>query len=283
MRNNDIEQLLLDPRTLIDIGLAAGREIMAVYADNAFGHRRKSDGSPVTEADHRAEAIILEGLRAAWPDIPVVAEEEVSAGRIPGASAKFFLVDPLDGTREFIERNGEFTVNIALVERGRPVAGMIYAPALGQLFVASDGQAWRADVNHGFAETLAPIRTRPAPGRLAVVGSRVHCGEDTVEWLKRFDIQELVSRGSSLKFCLVACGEADLYPRFGRTMEWDTAAGDAILRAAGGLTTTIDGVPLSYGNRGRQGEADFANPPFLALGDTTLRDTAGRLLVRLSG
>ncbi len=264
-------------KTLIDIGLAAGREIMAVYADATFGHMRKGDGSPVTEADHRAEAVILKALAAEFPGIPVIAEEEAAAGRVPETAETFFLVDPLDGTREFIERNGEFTVNIALIEQGEPVMGMIYAPALGQIFVSARGEAWRADVDHGFAGALRAIRTRPAPDRLAIVASRANCTDETLEWLKRFEAQSFVSRGSSLKFCLVACGEADIYPRFGRTMEWDTAAGDAILRAAGGMTTTIDGTPLTYGNRGRTNDADFANPWFVAFGDLRLRSlVAGR-------
>ena len=266
-------------KTLIDIGLAAGREIMSVYADSTFGHRHKSDGSPVTEADQRAEAVILRALAAEYPDIPVVAEEEASAGRVPPGSEKFFLVDPLDGTREFIERNGEFTVNIALIDKAKPVAGMIYAPALGLIFAASEGQAWRTEADHGMAGPLRPTTTRKAPERLAVIASRVNCGEETIEWLGRFHVGSFVSRGSSLKFCLIACGEADIYPRFGRTMEWDTAAGDAILRAAGGMTTTIGGIPLSYGKRARQGEEDFANPPFVAIGDVTLSDAAGRPLL----
>jgi 3'(2'), 5'-bisphosphate nucleotidase len=255
---------------LIDIGLAAGREIMAVYANATFGHVRKGDGSPVTEADHRAEAVILEALATAFPDVPVIAEEEVTAGRVPAVGERFFLVDPLDGTREFIERNGEFTVNIALIEHGVPVMGMVYAPALGDMYAASEGKAWRADVEHGFAGPLRPMRTRAVPDRIAVVASRANCTEETLAWLKRFDPASFLSRGSSLKFCLVACGEADLYPRFARTMEWDTAAGDAILRAAGGLTTTVDGRPLTYGNRGRADEADFANPWFVACGDPTM-------------
>jgi 3'(2'), 5'-bisphosphate nucleotidase len=263
------------PKTLIEIGLAAGREIMAVYADSTVGHRQKGDGSPVTEADHRAEAVILQALAAEAGDIPVIAEEEVSAGRVPAASEKFFLVDPLDGTREFINRNGEFTVNIALVDKGIPVMGMIYAPALGHVFAAVNDSAWRADVDHGRAGELRTIKARPAPKRLAAVGSRSNCTDETMAWLKRFDVEGFVSRGSSLKFCLVACGEADIYPRFGRTMEWDTAAGDAILRAAGGVTTTIDGRPLGYGNRGSGVDADFANPSFVAFGDPSLRDAAG--------
>lgn len=272
----------LTPKTLIEIGLAAGSEIMAVYADSTFRHIHKGDGSPVTEADHRAEAVILKALSAEAAGIPVVAEEEVSAGRIPAASERFFLVDPLDGTREFINRNGEFTVNIALIEKDRPVLGMIYAPALGQIFVAVNGVAWRTDVTHGLAGELRPIQARPAPKRLAAVGSRSNCTDETMDWLKRFDVDGFVSRGSSLKFCLVACGEADVYPRFGRTMEWDTAAGDAILRAAGGVTTTIDGIPMTYGNRGRVGEADFANPAFLAFGDPALRDASDRPILAVS-
>ncbi|MDQ6434149.1 3'(2'),5'-bisphosphate nucleotidase CysQ [Mesorhizobium sp. LHD-90] len=268
------------PKTLIEIGLAAGREIMAVYADVTFGHRHKGDGSPVTEADHRAEAVILQALAAEAGDMPVVAEEEMSAGRMPAIEDRFFLVDPLDGTREFINRNGEFTVNIALIEKGFPAAGMIFAPALGQVFVAAGGMAWRAQVNHGVAEELKPIRTRPAPARIAATGSRSNCTDETFQWLKRFEVEEFTSRGSSLKFCQIACGEADIYPRFGRTMEWDTAAGDAILRAAGGITTTIGGIPLSYGNHNVSGGDDFANPSFVAFGDPALRDAAGERILR---
>ncbi|MEQ1951598.1 3'(2'),5'-bisphosphate nucleotidase CysQ [Mesorhizobium sp. CN2-181] len=266
----------LTPKTLIEIGLAAGREIMAVYADSTFRHIHKGDGSPVTEADQRAEAVILQALSSEAADIPVIAEEEVSAGRVPEISDRFFLVDPLDGTREFINRNGEFTVNIALIEKDKPVLGMIYAPALGQIFVAAKGTAWRADVTHGLADELRPIKARPVPKRLAAVGSRSNCTDETMVWLERFDVDGFVSRGSSLKFCLIACGEADIYPRFGRTMEWDTAAGDAILRAAGGMTATIDGIPMTYGKRGQAGEADFANPAFVAVGDPALRDASGR-------
>jgi 3'(2'), 5'-bisphosphate nucleotidase len=270
-------------KTLIDIGLAAGREIMAVYADSTFAHRHKRDGSPVTEADHRAEAVILEALAAEFRGIAVIAEEEVSAGRVPPASERFFLVDPLDGTREFIERNGEFTVNIALIERDRPVAGMIYAPALGLIFAAAEGRAWCTEADHGVAGALRPIATRPAPKGLAAVASRANAGQETTEWLGRFHVESFVSRGSSLKFCLIASGQADIYPRFGRTMEWDTAAGDAILRAAGGMTTTLAGIPFAYGKRDRGQDADFANPSFVAFGDPALADAAGRPLLAAGG
>ena len=260
----------MDARSFIDIGLAAGREIMAVYAEMTIAAMRKSDGSPVTEADQRAEAVILSGLQKLWPSVPVVAEEEAAAGRIPSASESFFLVDPLDGTREFIERNGEFTVNIAFVAAGRPVAGLVYAPALGQLFIGDQTGAWQADTQGGTIGVLNPIRVRPAPQRLTVVASRANCGTDTHSWLEDLPIGEIVSRGSSLKFCLIAAGEADIYPRFGRTMEWDTAAGDAVLRAAGGELRCIDGEAFTYGKRGRPGVSDFANPNFVALGDRTI-------------
>ncbi len=264
--------------SLIAIGLAAGREIMAVYADKAFANTDKKDGSPVTDADHRAEAVILEALRHEFPKVPVVAEEEAAAGRLPETAAKFFLVDPLDGTREFIARNGEFTVNIALVERGIPVAGMIYAPALGSMFVGAEGGAWRAWVNHDRAGALQPIRTRRAPPVVAAICSRSNSGDRTDRWLRGFDVRTRIAAGSSLKFCRIAEGEADIYPRFGRTMEWDTAAGDAILRAAGGSVRSLDGQPLAYGKRGRADAADFANPDFVAYGDARLlqREPTGR-------
>jgi 3'(2'),5'-bisphosphate nucleotidase len=256
-------------KSLIDIVLAAGSEIMAVYADMTMVAARKDDGSTVTEADRRAEALILAALREHHPSIPIVAEEEAAAGRIPSASESFFLVDPLDGTREFIERNGEFTVNVALVQSGVPVLGLVYAPALGDVYLADSGGAWSGRVKHGHAGNLHLIRTRPAPPSLSVVASRVNCGDDVHAWLDKLPIAGFLSRGSSLKFCLVASGEADLYPRFGRTMEWDTAAGDAILRRAGGMTLAGDGHPLVYGKRQRTAEADFANPPFVAMGDAS--------------
>ena len=155
-----------------------------------------------------------------------------------------------------------------------PVVGMIYAPALGLIFAASEGQAWRTDVGPRHGGTVAPHHNR-AGRRIALPSSPAAstAAYETVEWLQPVSMSgSFVSRGSSLKFCLIACGEADIYPRFGRTMEWDTAAGDAILRAAGGVTTTIDGIPFSYGKRGRPGEADFANPAFVAFGDVTLSD-----------
>jgi 3'(2'),5'-bisphosphate nucleotidase len=260
---------------LVEIALEAGREIMAVYADTFIEATVKGDGSPVTLADQRAERVILDGLAAAFPGVPVVAEEEVTAGRIPASAARFFLVDPLDGTREFLGRNGEFTVNIALVEHGVPVAGVVFAPALGQLYVADGGTAWRADVQAGRCGEFIAISARPAPARIAATTSRSHAGDDTDTVLGRFDVQRREPRGSSLKFCLIADGQADLYVRKGRTMEWDTAAGDAILRSAGGTTVGLDGAPLVYGRRWTAAGADFANPDFLAVGDRTLRQRDG--------
>lgn len=256
--------------TLIDIGRAAGREIMAVYADKSFSSIDKTDGSPVTEADHRAEAVILRGLRSEFATIPIVAEEEAAAGRVPHTAGCFFLVDPLDGTREFIARNDEFTVNIAFIENGVPVVGMIFAPALGSMFVGSAAGAFHALVGSREMSRLEPIRTRAAPAKLAAIASRSNGAERSRDWLQRFEVGAYTSAGSSLKFCRVATGDADIYPRFGRTMEWDTAAGDAILRAAGGVVTALDGETLAYGKRGRAGEADFANPSFIAYGDPSL-------------
>ena len=265
------------------IMLKAGAEILRVYATD-FAVVTKGDASPVTEADARAEAVILAGLKALAPGIPVVAEEEAAAGRIPATDGRFFLVDPLDGTKEFISRNGEFTVNIALIDNGVPVLGAVYAPALGQLYWGGPDGAFMADVKDGFPGLARPIRVRTAPAEgVSAVGSRSHGGAETQAYLDAFSVADFVSAGSSLKFCLVASGRADLYPRMGRTMEWDTAAGDAILRAAGGRVETMDGRPLLYGKRNKgpgsnseaiaqlKGDSDFANPFFIAFGDAALK------------
>ena len=235
----------------------AGEVIMAVYATD-FSVRGKSDASPVTEADERAEAVILAGLRTLAPDVPVVAEEEVAAGRVPQVGERFWLVDPLDGTKEFIGRNGEFTVNIALIEAGRPTLGVVYAPALGRLFLGQAGVgAWVED-----AQGRRPIRCRQVPAAgLTVVASRSHGDAEALSaFLAGRKVADQRSAGSSLKLCLVAEGEADVYPRLGRTMEWDIAAGHAVLAAAGGRVLTLAGKPLSYGKAG------FENPHFAAWG-----------------
>ncbi len=245
--------------------LAAGAEILRIYATE-FKVDAKGDASPVTEADRAAEAIILESLKHLAPGIPVVAEEEAAAGRIPDVGGRFFLVDPLDGTKEFISRNGEFTVNIALIEDGEPIQGAVYAPALGKLYWGARGEgAFMAEVKDGEIGPARPIRVRTPPqGGIAAVGSRSHGSEETQDYLKAFAVAEFKGAGSSLKFCLVAEGVADIYPRLGPTMEWDTAAGDAVLRAAGGRVETLDRTPLAYGKHG------FRNPYFVAFGDSSL-------------
>ena len=243
---------------LCQIALRAGHEILAVYASE-FSVLDKADASPVTEADTRAERVILDGLAGCAPEVAVVAEESVAAGEVPDIDGgPFFLVDPLDGTKEFISRNGEFTVNIALVEDGTPTAGVVHLPALDETFwTAGDGVAWRTRGSTA-AERIAC--RRPGSGGLVVVASRSHRDAATDTYLERFDVAELVSAGSSLKLCRVAEGAADLYPRLGRTMEWDIAAGHAIVNAAGGSVETLDGGRLVYGKPG------FDNPHFVARG-----------------
>ena len=250
--------------TFETLALKAGCAVMAVYQFD-FPVELKADSSPVTEADAKAEAIILAGLRSAFPDIPCVAEEEASAGICPPElDGLFFLVDPLDGTREFVNRNPDFTVNIALIRQGVPVVGVVYAPARDVLYCASPEGAFRVNtMNHEPGERRNIIVRTPTKIP-TVVASRSHRTEETDGYIETCGVVELVSIGSSLKFCLLAEGEADIYPRFGRTMEWDTAAGDAILRAAGGMTRCVDGSPLTYAKRGQADDCDFANPWFIA-------------------
>ncbi|QND54155.1 3'(2'),5'-bisphosphate nucleotidase CysQ [Phyllobacterium sp. 628] len=247
--------------------IAAGQEILRIYTEGC-DFELKDDKSPVTEADHAAEAIILAALHRTTPDIPVVAEEEISGGHVPGdLGARFYLVDPLDGTREFVSRNGDFTVNIALIEHGIPVLGVVYAPVRGVLFIGGPGGAEEVSIaEDGSVTARKAIACRTPPNELIAVASRSHRTPETDAYLEDFNIADCVSVGSSLKFGLLARGEADIYPRFGRTMEWDTAAGDAVLRAAGGMTLTLDGKPLTYGRRNQADDADFANPHFVARG-----------------
>jgi 3'(2'), 5'-bisphosphate nucleotidase len=248
-------------QSLIDLAVVAGSEIMAIYATD-FSAKAKGDLTPVTEADEAAEKIILEGLGKLAPGVPVISEEAASAGRIPEVSDRFFLVDPLDGTKEFISRNGEFTVNIALVENGVPVAGVVYAPALKRIFWGEMGKGAAegriAGDEPGEWKDLG-VRLLPADGAV-VVASRSHRDAATDDYLRNVKVKSLCSAGSSLKFCLIAAAEADLYPRFGRTMEWDTAAGHAVLLAAGGTVRTVEGQDLAYGKRAR----GFDNPGFIA-------------------
>jgi 3'(2'), 5'-bisphosphate nucleotidase len=247
---------------LAQIAVGAGAVVMRHYAAGENGRldvRHKSDRSPVTDADEEAEALILAELAGHFPGVPVVAEEQAAAGRTVRVDTHFFLVDPLDGTREFLSRNGEFTVNIAEVLDGAPIAGVVYAPAIGRLFAGQAGSG--AFEMAPDLKTAHPIAARPVPKTgLIAVGSRSHNDEQTARYLQQFDIGQLRSAGSSLKFCLVAAGEADLYPRAGRTMEWDTAAGHAVLAAAGGSVTRWDGSAFTYGKPG------FENPAFVARG-----------------
>lgn len=256
---------------LIRAALDAGAAILAIYAGADLGVATKADASPVTAADAAAEAVILAALAQIAPDLPVVAEEATAAGAAPTALGdRFALVDPLDGTKEFIARNGEFTVNIGLIEGARPVAGVVLAPVLKRIWWGAVGVgAFAAEVTaDGTTLTEArPIRVRPAPAAgLSVMASRSHCGAVTEAFLDRLPVAERVAAGSSLKFCRIAEGQCDLYPRHGPTMEWDTAAGDAVLCAAGGAVTDMAGRPLVYGKRGRVGIVDFANPDFVAMG-----------------
>jgi 3'(2'),5'-bisphosphate nucleotidase len=251
---------------LIAIALEAGAAILPIFRSGAES-RSKSDGSPVTEADAKAEAIILGHLTRQFPEIPVIAEEAVAEGRIPAIGQRFFLVDPLDGTKEFISGSGDFTVNIALIDHGVPVAGVVYAPALGRIFIGSADGAREAAVVDGAPGPWRAITVRiPPETGITVVASRSHMTDETRAFIDRFPVADLVSAGSSLKFCEVAAGRADLYPRLGRTMEWDTAAADAVLRAAGGSVRTLDGALLRYGKRNQPTDSDFANPWFVASG-----------------
>jgi 3'(2'), 5'-bisphosphate nucleotidase len=246
------------------IARAAGQAIMAVYASD-FAVLGKPDASPLTEADLRAEAIITPALQALLPAAPVVAEEAHARGECSGSDAAagrggaaFWLVDPLDGTREFVARNGEFTVNIALVVGGEPVLGVVYAPALGRLYAGErGGGAWLDD-----AAGRRAIRCRGVPEEgITVATSRVHGDRAAVDALLQGQrVARHLTAGSSLKFGLLASGLADVYPRYGRTMEWDTAAGHAVLAAAGGSVCDTAGQPLRYGKPG------FENPHFIARG-----------------
>ncbi|HET6377193.1 MAG TPA: 3'(2'),5'-bisphosphate nucleotidase CysQ [Methylocella sp.] len=249
-----------------DTAVEAAVAVMAIYSGE---HRawEKADGSPVCEADEAAEAIILKRLAARVPKLPVLAEEAVSRGEKTAADSSFILVDPVDGTKEFLSRNGEFTINIGLVTNGVPQAGVVYAPALGKIWI---GAASAASCLVAPGAPLPPreswraIRTRRAPKEgLTALVSRSHADPETEAFLAKLSIKDRRQAGSSLKFCAVAEGEADVYPRFGPTMEWDTAAGDAILRAAGGIVVGSDGRPLRYG----KASSGYRNGPFIGWGD----------------
>jgi 3'(2'), 5'-bisphosphate nucleotidase len=250
-----------DDAALLELaaGLAqqAGAAILEIRA-RGFDVTRKEDRSVVTEADHAAEAIIAAGLRAAEPDIPVIAEEEVAGGRQTAASPLFWLVDPLDGTREFAAGNDEFAVNIGLVRDGVAVLGVVGIPAAGELFGGIVGRgAWKRT-----ASGQSPVIARPPPEEgLTVLASRYHGSSERLDaFLKDRRVARIINFGSSVKFCRLAEGIADLYPRFGRTMEWDTCAPQVVLEAAGGTVTTLDGAHLRYGKSG------WENPHFVCTG-----------------
>ena len=243
---------------LTQIARLAGNEIMRVYAAD-FETLRKADQSPVTAADLAAEVVIVAALRRLTPDIPVVAEEEAHAHGLPEhAPERFWLVDPLDGTKEFVARNGEFTVNIALVERTAPVLGIVHLPALDEIYRGHSGIAERSVAGSAFERIAA--RMPPAEGGIMTI-SRSHAADERVKVEELGErVHDTMVAGSSLKFCRLAEGVADIYPRFGTTMEWDTAAGHAVLAAAGGSVSTLEGGPLTYGKAG------FRNPHFIARG-----------------
>ena len=240
-----------------DLAQRAGMEIQSIRA-RGFAVHRKADQSVVTEADHAAEAIILAGLRDALPGCTVVAEEEAAAGRIPAATPEFWLVDPLDGTREFTGGGDDFAVNIGLVRNQKPVLGVVGVPAKNAIFCGIVGKgAWL--VKDGRREAIA-VRPVPPEG-MTVVASRYHGDQPRLDaFLQGRTVARVVNFGSSLKFCRVAEGQADLYPRFGRTMEWDTCAPHAVVEAAGGMVETLDGKPLLYGKPG------WDNPHFVCWG-----------------
>ncbi len=234
----------------------AGQAIMKIYGGE-FAVETKYDLSPVTAADQAAERIIEAGLRELTPAFPVIGEEAFAAGQAPAIQKDrpFWLVDPLDGTKEFIKRNGEFTVNIALIDAGRPVVGVVHAPAIGETYWANRAGAF-AETPNAAAHAIG-ARRAPRDGLVALV-SRSHPSPETQRYLATLNIKRRMEAGSSLKFCLIAAGRADIYPRFGRTMEWDTAAGHAVLRFAGGHVTDVNGDELLYGKPGLE------NPPFIA-------------------
>jgi 3'(2'), 5'-bisphosphate nucleotidase len=250
---------------LVAIAAEAGARIVEVRS-RPHAVSEKGDGSPLTEADLAAEAVIAAGLARAAPGVAVVSEED-AARADPPAGAAFLLVDPLDGTREFLGPSGEFTVNIALVEDGSPVCGVVYAPALGRIWQGARGAGASAAAMAPGADPTGlawvPIRARPRPATgLVAVASRSHLDKDTEGFLATLPVGDRRSIGSSLKFCLVAEGEADVYPRLAPTMEWDTAAGQAVLEAAGGRVATPEGAPFRYG----KAQDGFRNGPFVAWG-----------------
>lgn len=243
------------------LSIEAGAKIMEIYDADDFDVKVKSDDSPVTAADEAADALISAGLRQAFPDVMLVTEEQSATHDTTGDT--FLIVDPLDGTKEFIHRRGDFTVNIALVEGGVPTRGVVYAPAKGRMFYTeADGHSVE-ETGELALDQVGPTQAMSVSeadnGALMVVASKSHRDQATDDYINKYAVKDMKSAGSSLKFCLVATGEADLYPRLGRTMEWDTAAGHAVLAGAGGAVVRFDDLtPLTYG------KDDYTNPFFIA-------------------
>jgi 3'(2'), 5'-bisphosphate nucleotidase len=264
----EIEELA---RLFANIAIAAGALAMETFANPKIESRLKGDRSPVTEADERVEAYLLRELETALPGVPFLAEESVARGITLEANDVFLLIDPIDGTREFLARSLDFTINVALAEKSAPRAGAVYAPAQGRVWFAG-ARGYEAEAAPGGSLPPTPdwrplrARQRPADGLVALM-SKSHLDAETKAFLSSQPITRSVPIGSSLKFCLLARGEADVYPRFGPTMEWDTAAGDAVLRAAGGATLDPLGAPLRYGKK----ETDYRNGPFVAWADASAR------------
>ncbi|MDJ0826302.1 MAG: 3'(2'),5'-bisphosphate nucleotidase CysQ [Rhodobacter sp.] len=243
------------------LALEAGDAIMSIYRSDHVDVRAKSDDSPVTAADEAADALISAGLRAAFPDVALVTEEQATSHS--ARAARFLIVDPLDGTKEFVQRRGEFTVNIAYVEDGVPIRGVVYAPAKRRMFYTDATGQSVEETGELAPDAVGPVRpisvTTPDNAALMVVASKSHRDQATDDYIGKYAVRDMTSAGSSLKFCLVAAGEADLYPRLGRTMEWDTAAGHAVLRGAGGQVVRFDDhTDLTYGKPG------YENPFFIA-------------------
>jgi 3'(2'), 5'-bisphosphate nucleotidase len=252
------------------LAIEAGEATLEYYDQSGYSNAGiKQDGSPVTAADQAAEDIICAGLEKISIDIPVIAEESVAASGFPDIRGceYFWLVDALDGTKEFINGSSEYTVNIALIHNGVPVIGVVYAPAAGEMYAASGANKavrWLAESNK---EKSIRVRLPPKEG-LTIVASRIHgSGEKMDRFLSNYKISRVIAKGSSLKICTIAAGKADMYPRFGPTCEWDTAAGHAVLRAAGGEIVDFSGAALTYGKH----DNDFINPEFCAV-SSGLRD-----------
>ena len=264
----ETQKLLDNPGALCNmvrrIAIDAGEITLKYFEMEGDSHvEAKGDGSPVTLADREAETLIQISLEKITPGIPIVGEEAASLGKAPKSFDRdgyFWIVDPLDGTKEFINQGGDYTVNIALVNKCEPILGVVYAPAKGEMFAGhGKGTAirWLEETD---TEKEISVRKPPKNG-LIVVSSKSHGDESKLDkFLEKFKVEKVVKRGSSLKMCIIAAGKADLYPRFGPTCEWDTAAADAVLRAAGGIITDLDGAPLKYGGSNPK----WLNPEFIA-------------------